>query len=65
MSDLYKVVIITPRNSLLNTYEVRDLEILKDDLTYQYPNLNVDKLIQNKEYIDDNSYKYLFHHFTW
>ena len=65
MGDLYKVVIITPRGSLLHTYEVRNLEILKDDLTYQYPKLNVDKLLQNEEYTDDNSYKFLLHHFSW
>lgn len=65
MGNLYKVLIIRPTGKLLNTYEVDNLEVLKDDLTSQYSNLNVNKLIEDKQYTDINNYKYLLHHFNW
>ena len=65
MNNYYMIIVISKRNTILNEYNVKYLDILKDDMNLLYPDIDINSLIQNKEFISASGLKFLYHHFTW
>lgn len=68
MASLYKVLVISNRNTILNNYEVNCLTLLIDDLKCIYPYLtdkDIQSLIETKSYVTSFGMKFLYYEFKW